>query len=164
MREIKLVKFDDNWKIYFQNEKELIEEFLSSEIINIHHIGSTAIPGILSKPIIDILVEVNSFNKIDEYTSNFCLLGYEEKGEFGIQRRHFFQKGNGNRTHHVHIFEKNDIEILKHIKFRDHLLNSKVKAFEYEALKIKLATKHRFDPDGYSDGKSIFIQSITSVY
>ena len=137
-----------------------IKNILGDEIINIFHIGSTAIPGIYAKPIIDILIEVNDIEKIDKYNDEFNKLGYVSKGEFGIEGRRFFLKGIYNRTHHLHIFETNNPEIRKHLNFRDYMISHSEMAEQYEKLKMELSIKFRYDNEGYCKGKEEFIRDI----
>lgn len=160
MRKIVLENYNKKWKALYLEEICLIKEFLSGELISNHHIGSTAIPEIKAKPVIDILLEVKSIQKLDDYNSYFENISYEVKGEYGIKGRRFFQKGGDERTHHVHIFEKGNPEIIRHIRFRDYMINNKQKALEYEKLKVELCQKYLNDPESYSNGKSEFIRLI----
>ncbi len=82
-----------------------------------YHIGSTAIPEIQSKPVIDILLEVLSLRELDKHTIKLEELGYEAKGDYGIEGRRFFQKGCHVRTHHIHAFETGNPEIKRHALF-----------------------------------------------
>ncbi|EOD00206.1 GrpB family protein [Caldisalinibacter kiritimatiensis] len=116
-------------------------------IIDVHHIESTAIPGIKAKPIIDILVVVSDIGEVDSYNCCMAELGYVAMGEYGIQRRRFFIKG-GNK------------EIERHINFRDYLINHPNEAKEYSQLKEKLAEKYTYDIDSYVRGKNKFINKI----
>ena len=125
-----------------------------------YHIGSTAIPGIMAKPVIDILLEVKSIDKIDELDKEFEGLGYEVKRDYGIEGRRFFQKGKNERTHHIHIFESGNTEIERHRLFVEFMQAHPGSAAEYEKLKLKLIKQHKGDPEKYSQGKLTFIQSI----
>jgi len=86
--------------------------------------------------------------------------GYEPLGEYGIKNRRFFQKGGDKRTHHIHIFQENDINVIRHIAFRDYLNYNKKRLKEYENLKIKLAKKFPYNVDLYCNGKDSFIKEI----
>jgi GrpB-like predicted nucleotidyltransferase (UPF0157 family) len=160
MRKLQLQNHNPHWKILYDQEITRIQSFLKDELIKAHHIGSTAIPNIKAKPTIDILLEVKSIERLDAYTTYFEALSYEAKGEFGIPGRRFYQKCGDNRTHHVHAFETNNPEILRHIRFRDYLINHPQIALQYQALKLKLIEQFPNDPQAYTKGKSDFIQSI----
>lgn len=87
-------------------------------------------------------------------------IGYEAKGEFGITGRRFFIKGGDKRTHHVHVFEKGDKEIARHLAFRDYMLAHPKEAQQYSQLKQTLAQKHLLDIQQYIEGKNDYLQKI----
>ena len=103
-RIIQVVAYDPKWPELFQIESEALAAVLGDEILRVHHIGSTAVPGLAAKPIIDILLEVKDVNTLDEYNAAMERLGYTARGEYGVPGRRFFLKGLHNRTHHVHAF------------------------------------------------------------
>lgn len=160
MRIIKLEEHNKKWSEDFEKEVGTIKAFLSENLIAAYHIGSTAIPGIRAKPVIDILLEVRSLNEIDKHNNKFEGIGYEAKGEYGIKGRKFFQKGKNERTHHIHIFESGNPEIERHKLFVEFMNAHPDKAAEYDKLKMKLLNKHKEEPDKYSQGKAVFIQSM----
>jgi len=134
---------------------------LGQEVMAIHHVGSTAIPNISAKPIIDILVEVHDIGKIDEFNGEMIKLGYQPKGEFGISGRRFFIKGDDStRTHHVHIFQTGDPKVERHLNFRDYMIAHPKAAQAYSRLKEKLAQKFPKDIEGYIEGKDGFIKEM----
>ena len=92
---------------------------LRGVVVALHHIGSTSIPGIFAKPIIDILLEVSDLEKLDKQSHALVALGYERLGEFGIVGRRYFRKNSasGIRTHHVHAFQTGNAEIERHLAF-----------------------------------------------
>jgi len=158
MRKVEVVKYDINWKNKFNIEKNILLKIFNKNIIKIYHIGSTSIKGLSSKPIIDILIEVKDLLKIDEKNDEMIKAGYEPLGEYGIKNRRFFQKGNNNRTHHVHIFQKKDYNIVRHLAFRDYLKYNHKRLKKYEDLKIKLAKQFQNDIESYCNGKDNFIK------
>ena len=105
VRRIEVVPHDPKWAQSFKAAAEKISAILDQVVVTIHHIASTAIPNISSKPVVDILVEVMNIARVDAFDSEFVKLGYKPKGEFGIPGRRFYIKGTEEfRTHHVHIF------------------------------------------------------------
>ena len=159
-RRVEVVSYNPNWKEMYKEESEKIKNILNDIIIDIHHIGSTAIPGIKAKPVIDILVEVEDIEEVDQYNHKMKELGYEVMGEYGIPKRRFFRKGGNNRTHHIHIFQVGNEEIERHINFKEYLIAHPDKAREYSKLKEKLANKYTYDVENYINGKSDFIKEI----
>ncbi|MCD3197518.1 GNAT family N-acetyltransferase [Clostridium botulinum C/D] len=159
-RIIEVVPYDEKWRKKFINESIKIRNIMRDEVINIYHIGSTAIPGIYAKPIIDILVEVKKIEIVDIYNDKMMELGYVPKGEFGIEKRRFFIKGLYKRTYHVHIFQSGNSEIQRHLKFRDYMISHLEDAKRYENLKKELALKFRYDIESYCKGKDDFIKAI----
>lgn len=162
MKKVEVVQPDPKWREAFEVESKRLADTLGENIIAIHHIGSTAIPNIYAKPIIDLLVEVKDLIKIDEQNAAMQLLGYQIMGEFGIPGRRFFRKENsdGIRTHHIHIFEVGSPQIKRHLAFRDYLIAHPEDAQQYSDLKRKLAQEYPTDIEGYMDGKDGFIKEI----
>jgi GrpB-like predicted nucleotidyltransferase (UPF0157 family) len=159
---IEVVPHDPGWADAFQSESCHVAAALGTSAAAIHHIGSTAIPGIFAKPVIDILVEATSINAIDECGSAMESLGYEVMGEFGIPGRRYFRKDdqNGVRTHQVHVFGSGSPHLARHTAFRDFMIAHPEEALAYSDLKRRLAIEHPFDAEGYMDGKDPFIRAI----
>ena len=159
---IYMVSHDPKWRQLFQQEAEQLTAVLGSSVAAVHHIGSTAIPTIYAKPIVDILLVVQDLAALDEKQPSMEALGYEALGEFGILGRRYFRRDNlfGERTHQVHVFENDSPQIKRHLAFRDYLINRPETAQEYSDLKRELAAKHPEDIELYMDGKDEFIQEI----
>ncbi len=157
---MKVVPYDPRWPEMFRAESIKIEQALGSNCRAIHHIGSTAIPGLSAKPIIDILPVVKDIVEVDAATKAMESLGYEAKGENGMAFRRFFQKGKEVRTHHVHVYEKEDPEIDRYLKFRDWMCSNKEAFQAYGALKLELASKFPQDIFQYCLGKDAFVAGI----
>ncbi len=160
-RKIILENYNPKWVTEYICEAKLIEKAIGDLFVSIHHIGSTSIPDICAKPIIDILVEVTDIGKVDERNSIMVELGYEPRGELGISGRRYFSKGeNENRSHHIHIFQKGSPHITRHLNFRDYLRCNTKLAKEYCRIKRDLAKQYPEDIESYTEGKSEFIQDI----
>ncbi|SHH73166.1 GrpB domain, predicted nucleotidyltransferase, UPF0157 family [Clostridium collagenovorans DSM 3089] len=160
LRVVEVVEYNPNWHIEFKEEAHKLRDILKDEIVEIHHIGSTSIPNMSAKPVIDILLEVRDINAIDYYNEKIQQIGYIPKGEYGIRNRRFFLKGENDRTHHIHAFETGDTEIKRHLNFRDYMINHPEEAEEYKNLKKDLAYKFKYDIDKYIEGKDAFIKNI----
>lgn len=159
-RVVEVVPYDTAWPAMFREEKKMMRRILKDEVLEIHHIGSTAIPGMYSKPTIDILVVVRKIEKVDDFNAPMSEIGYVAKGEFGIPGRRFFYKGSDRRSHHLHIFQEGSPEIDRHLRFRDFMISHPKEAAEYAQLKRGLASRFRSDIDSYCHGKDAFIKEI----
>jgi GrpB-like predicted nucleotidyltransferase (UPF0157 family) len=162
MRKVEVVPHTPKWREAFDIESKLIAAALGETVVAVHHIGSTAIPNIYAKPIIDFLVEVKDIIEVDGQSSSMELLGYEVMGEFGMSGRRYFRKNNqeGVRTHHIHTFDVSSEQVKRHLAFRDYMIANPKDAQRYSELKRRLAREHPTNIDGYMDGKDGFIREM----
>jgi len=160
-----VVPYNSNWPVEFARESAAVADALGESCLIVHHIGSTSIPGMHAKPIIDMLPVVRSIGVIDARSAEMKALGYEVMGEFGIRGRRYFRKDDaaGNRTRQVHTFEAGSPQIARHLAFRDFLRAHPDHASEYAALKQRLAAQYPSDIEGYMDGKEAFIKRIDAL-
>ena len=166
--EISIVPYDANWPRLFQEEKEHLLGCLPKELIKrIEHFGSTAVPGLWAKPIIDIFVEVTSLKQTKEKIVPVLeSQGYEyfwRPSLFKGQEFHaFFIKRNekGIRSHHIHMIESN-LEDTDELLFRDYLIGHTQTAAEYQLLKLSLAKLYPNDREAYTNAKTDFIVKVT---
>lgn len=161
MNTIQLVEHDPRWSGDFEHEATRIRRALGDSLIELHHIGSTSIPGIVAKPVIDMLGVARSLHELDEQAAQLVALGYQALGEFGIPGRRYFRKddADGTRTHQLHTFAVGAAEVHRHLSFRDFLREHPADAQAYASLKRTLA-RDAADMRAYSDGKSDFIREI----
>ena len=158
---ITVVEYDSLWGKKYEEESSLIKDILADNCIAIYHIGSTSVPGLAAKPIIDIMVAVRSLEKVDCVADAFSKIGYEYLGEFGISGRRYLRKGGDERTHQLHIFQMDDwSNIGRHLAFRNYMRTHEKERTEYAKLKIELAQKFPYDIDGYCDGKEDFVRKV----
>lgn len=161
VRKVEVVPHQDSWKDDFEKEAEHLRSLLGDEAAAVHHIGSTAIPGISAKPIIDLLVVVRRIEEIDAKTLEMSQAGYIPRGEYGIPGRRYFIKGDEDlHTHHIHMFEVDHPEVDRHLRFRDYMIAHPQEAQVYSCLKEDLARRYPADIEGYMDGKDAFIKDI----
>jgi len=162
MRRVEVVPHDPRWRDAFESEAQHVAAALGENVVAIHHIGSTAIPGIYAKPVVDLLVEVRDVAGADGRSSAMESLGYEVMGEYGIHGRRYFRKDTreGIRTHNVHAFEVGSAEVERHLAFRDYMIAHPLDAQRYSELKRRLAEEHPQSMDGYMDGKDGFIKEM----
>jgi GrpB-like predicted nucleotidyltransferase (UPF0157 family) len=160
-RKVDVVGYDRAWPAAFASEAEQIRGVLGSNRIAIHHMGSTAVPGLAAKPTIDLLIEVESLAVLDACNPTMLSLGYQAKGEHGIPGRRYFQRLEGDvHLFHVHAFKMGHPDILRHLNFRDYLRAHPDEARAYQALKLRLAAQFRYEPRCYTSGKTAFILAI----
>ncbi|UOQ44862.1 GrpB family protein [Halobacillus salinarum] len=158
---VRVVDYDRNWSELFHKEEKLIKNIFKDELLEIHHIGSTSVPNLKAKPIIDIMPVAENIENIDHYNDQMVEIGYEPLGEFGIAGRRYFRKGGENRTHQIHMFQSdNTHEIERHLAVRDYLTAHPEAAAEYGNLKARLAEKFPADIQGYMDGKDEFVKKL----
>lgn len=157
-----LAKHNPEWKSWYKDEKENI--LANSEgITAIHHYGSTAVPGIMSKPTVDILIEVKEDADLETLKQNIIGLGYNYM-TFGAPPSMMFVKGYtpqgfAKRVFHIHVYY---CGLQKELLFRDYLISHPITAKEYELLKTKLKKTFEFDRDKYTAAKTEFISAVTN--
>jgi GrpB-like predicted nucleotidyltransferase (UPF0157 family) len=160
VRLVEVVSYDNAWGAMFKEEKHKLSRALGDEVVEVHHIGSTAIPQMWAKPTIDILVVVRDIEKVDKHNRSMTAIGYAAMGEYGISGRRFFTKGQSSRTHHVHVFQEGSPQIERHLRFRDFMIAHPSEAARYAELKRELAERFKSDIDSYCEGKDAFIRDI----
>lgn len=159
---VKVVDYDPNWSKEFKAEKQRLLATFGDKILAIEHIGSTSIPGLAAKPIIDMIVAVKSFDDLPEFADRLQQLGYEYMPERMFSDRKFFPRGSREkRTHHLNLVLQDDPEQwTKPIAFRDYLRIHEAERNEYAKLKTTLAKQYADDRAVYTKLKDDFLQSI----
>ena len=153
---------DDKWKELFKKEKGTLKTVFGDKATDIQHIGSTAIPWIHSKPIIDIAISVKSFKTASDFFDKLKRLDYEYSEERSSSERYFLTKGNPVE-YHLSLVNPNTSYLKRQIEFRDYLINHPEIAKEYGSLKADLIKKYPSGKDEYSYGKSEFINRILKI-
>ncbi|MBZ5500294.1 MAG: GrpB family protein [Acidobacteriia bacterium] len=154
-----IVDYDLRWAAMFAEEKARILEALDGLDVAVEHVGSTSVPGLAAKPIIDIMVVVPDPATGEKTIAPLTVLGYDYHGELGIPGRFYFAKGRP-RKHHLHMYPRCHPEIARLLLFRDYLRANPDAAHEYAKLKRALAEKFRDDREAYTEAKNDFIRSI----
>lgn len=159
---VKLAPHNKKWVELFEKEKKILQKKLGDSVVDIQHIGSTAIPGIPAKPIIDISLGIHVMKDAKELIKPLKELGYELRPEFGgpnIQR--LFVKGpESKRTHYLHVMKFKGSIWNKDLLFRDYLRKYREQAKQYADLKRKLAKNFVDDRGRYTTAKAKFIHDI----
>ena len=156
---IRLVPYDPTWPAQFSKERKLLEEALGDLVVGgIHHVGSTAVPGLEAKPVVDVLVGVRSLETGRACFGPLALLSYVH-APYRTAEMHWFCKPHpSRRTHHLHVVPFDSRRFRDELAFRDHLIGHPDDAAAYASLKRRLAKQFRHNRDRYSDAKSQFIE------
>lgn len=158
---IEVVEYRAAWPRIFEREAAAILSACRPWITDVHHIGSTSVPGLAAKPILDVLPVAAGPAEGQEAVAPMTALGYRYRGENGIAGRFYFDRVVDGRTvMHVHMFPAGHPEVRRHLVFRDHLWTNRDAAREYERLKRELATRYRDDRRAYTESKAAFITSV----
>ena len=163
MDDVVIVDYDPCWPDLFVQEAEKLRVVLGAEQVTaIEHFGSTAVPGLAAKPIIDLLIGARSLDEARRAVPALAELGYAFWHDNPDTDRLFFVKGlppNGPRTHHLHIVEP-DNTLWERLLFRDYLRTHPEEAQRYSALKCELAARFPTDREGYTQAKTDYIQQV----
>ncbi len=156
---IRLSEYQMIWRAMYEHEVQLLQKLFAEDIIKFEHFGSTAVPGMLAKPVIDIICIVEDIKKIDCYNDRLRFLGYEAAGEWGIAGRRLFRKGGDERTHHLHVYQDGNPHIDRHVIFRDYLIAHREEAEKYSNFKKTLEKKYDSTTE-YSAAKKAFVSEM----
>lgn len=160
-KKVELISYKPIWKKLYKKEEKLLLKTLGKDVLDIQHVGSTSVPGVKSKLIIDIAVGIKSLKIGARFIGPLKKLNYECMGNAGVRGRLFFAKGSKkNRTHYLHVEKLNSRNWINHIIFRDYLREHKKAVKGYNKLKERLAKEFRNDRDQYTAKKGIFIKKI----
>jgi GrpB-like predicted nucleotidyltransferase (UPF0157 family) len=161
-RRVEVVPYNPEWEMLFEKEKQVLESIFKPADVEIYHIGSTSVPGLSAKPIIDIMLAADSLEQVEKATPDLDAAAYEAKGENGIPGRRYFQKHdeNGIRKVHLHSYEKGSYQLYRHLVFRDYLRAHPREASKYAAVKEIAAQKYEYDIESYIAEKSPIVKEL----
>ena len=158
---VQLAAYDSNWPALFEAERLLLESALEPWLVgSIEHIGSTAVPGLIAKPVIDIMAGIRDLEAALPARDAASALGYMY---FPYRQRemHWFCKPSpAYRTHHLHLVPVDSSLWRERLAFRDYLRSSPETAMAYAELKRDLAVRYEFDREAYTGGKSDFVKVV----
>lgn len=157
---VQLVPYQKVWRELFLEEHTHLKALLGDGVVDIQHIGSTSIPGMTAKPMLDIGVAVENFEEAFALIAPLERIGYNYRGEYGISRRHSFIRGTAEvRTHHLHMVEVHSENWKNTLFFRDYLRAHPGVAKRYRTLKEELVQNPN-NREAYIKGKHAFIRNI----
>ncbi|NHI82732.1 MAG: GrpB family protein [Candidatus Thorarchaeota archaeon] len=157
-------EYNPNWVSWFQRLCVFLEPILGQSFIRIEHIGSTAIPDMVAKPIIDLDIVIREYD-FESVKLNLEAAGYEHQGDLGITGREAFVLLDRNlekqlSPHHLYVCDQNSDELHRHLAFRNYLRVHKTEAKAYSDIKLKLVKQHNRNRELYMRGKDQLIQAI----
>ncbi len=161
-RAVELVPHDQRWAARAASEGQRLAKMLGETLVAVHHVGSTAIPGILAKPIIDLIPEVRTLDALDSSAGLLEDAGYVYRGEFGIPGRRYCtcdDPATGKRVIQLHCFASGHPEIARMLAFRDHLRRNPDRAQAYEREKQRCRDLHPGDTMIYAEAKTEWIRA-----
>jgi GrpB-like predicted nucleotidyltransferase (UPF0157 family) len=151
---------DDAWSRVFEEIAGPVRAAIAGLAAEVEHVGSTSVPGLAAKPIVDVDVVVAAREDVPEAIERLRSLGYVYQGDKGIRGREAFLWPPAARPHHVYVVVRGNEPHRNHVDFRDHLRAHPQVAAEYAALKKTLAARHADDPLAYQDGKTAFVTRV----
>ncbi|MHC4552772.1 MAG: GrpB family protein [Planctomycetota bacterium] len=158
-----MTAYNPEWPGVFEREKQRLLTALLPVVPTIEHIGSTAVPGLIAKPIIDIMIGLADFSAADSLVPTIQSHGYEYFPQYEdiMPYRRFFKKTDGDTvTHHIHMVRIESDFWIRHLLFRDFLTNHTQATADYAALKSQLAHQDWNHTNDYADAKTDFIRAI----
>ncbi|WP_144614117.1 GrpB family protein [Bacillus cereus] len=166
---ITIKEYNIKWESEFNKLQTIINDAMEELVLSVEHVGSTAVKGLVSKPILDIAIVIEEYEIFPEVVKSLETIGYYHQGDWSFKGREAFGRKdafvpwNGESTvwmeHHLYVCDKNSEELRKHIAFRDYLREHGDVAVEYGRLKKELARESK-NRASYSEGKTAFITNI----
>src|SRR5881227_777859 len=158
---VRIDSYDRNWPVRFEEERQVLEETLGNSVTGgIHHVGSTAVPGLDAKPVIDILVGVDDLESSRAYIEPLAQVGYMYSPYRRDEMLWFCKPDPAHRTHHLHLVPTGSPRFEAELAFRDYLREHPDVGAQYAALKRQLATRFEHDRDAYAQAKGDFIRCV----
>jgi len=169
-RKVELVEYNPKWPQFFSELSRVISTAMGDLALRIEHVGSTSVPGLAAKPIIDLDAVIASRQLLPEAIHRLAGLEYVHKGDQGIRGREAFARqdedtpkdGTGRKwpVHHLYVCAQDNAELARHVAFRDYLRSNPAAALAYAKLKRQLAQQFPYDVDAYCEAKTDFVNGI----
>lgn len=161
---IRVVDYNPEWPDWFSRLRERVWPSVRDIAVAVEHVGSTAVPGLAAKPVIDLDIVIPSRSELPLMVERLGRLGYEHRGNLEVPDREAFSTSENQPAHHLYVCPRNSVALRNHITFRDHLRAHPSDAVAYSSLKKQLAERYPHDMDSYVEGKTDFILSILAQY
>ena len=161
---LELVEYRPAWARAYAEEAQRILAACRPQVVAVEHVGSTAIPGLLAKPILDLMPGLVGWEEGEAIVGRMIALGYEYRGENGIPGRRYFVLRQGERTLvHAHAFAIGGENWRRQLAFRDYLRSHPREAARYAALKRRLAEQYSDDRAGYTGAKGAYVRRVEAL-
>ncbi len=159
-RRIVVVDYDPSWAVTFEQLRSRIWPAVADVALAIEHVGSTAVPGLAAKPIVDMTLVVPAADDMPAVANRLGGLGYLDRGNLGIEGREAFDAADGQPAHNLYVCARDAVALANHLTLRHYLRHHAERAREYGALKKRLAERFPYDIDRYVEGKTGFIVDV----
>jgi GrpB-like predicted nucleotidyltransferase (UPF0157 family) len=156
---IRVIDYDVNWPLRFRTLEACLCSLLGAQVVRVEHIGSTSVPGLAAKPVLDVDVVVRVATDLQPSIAQLEKGGYLHEGDLGVPGREVLRRPPGSERHHLYVLVDGSRELRRHLAFRDALRADQALREEYAALKRALAQRFRDDRRAYTSGKSDFIEA-----
>ena len=153
-KKVEVVGYDPIWPRVYEELRTFLWPAVADVAVAIEHVGSTAVPGLAAKPIIDIDIVVDAEEKVSTCITRLADLGYEHRGDLGIRGREAFRQPSEKPRHHLYLCVSGGLALANHLAVRDYLRTHPSEARAYGAKKIELAAKFPTNIDGYMSAKT----------
>lgn len=157
---ITVVDYDPRWPALFETLRAEVAGVLGDLALAIEHVGSTAVPGLAAKPIIDIDVLLRSASELSVCIERLAGIGYKHRGDLGVPEREAFAAPPGRPAHHLYVCPPESREFRRHVAVRDYLRTHPSDASAYGELKRSLAVRYRDERSAYNDAKKEFVEAL----
>ena len=157
---VKIDRYSGKWQVQFNQEQRRLHRTFGNRRHLLEHIGSTSVPGLAAKPIVDMALMIPSLRRLPLWIRDLEKAGYTYKGEYGLTDRHFFTLGNPVTTHHLHLVARGSEHWTRWMLFRDYLRAHPAEAEQYNAVKKNLARKFAKNRAAYTHAKTPFINRL----
>lgn len=157
--QVRLTPYRLEWSLAFVREVNILTPLFTPTTVTFEHFGSTSVPGMMAKPVIDMMGIVADIRVAEEREDSLRVLGYEAGGEWGIAGRRLFRKGGDDRTHHLHFYAADNPEIYRHLALRDYLRTHPDEVLCYSRHKQRWADQYPETRD-YSRAKHDFVAAL----
>jgi GrpB-like predicted nucleotidyltransferase (UPF0157 family) len=160
---VHIADYDPQWPATFRQIRDQITAALGPLALRIEHVGSTAVPGLAAKPIIDLDVVIATRSDLPAVTANLRPLGYQPEGDLRVAGREAFTTPPGAPPHHLYVCTADNPALVRHLALRDYLRTHPDTARAYAQLKRSLADRYRNDRTAYTEAKTTFIEQVLAT-
>lgn len=160
MKPVRVVAYDPEWPRIFERIRSYVWPAVRDIAIDVEHVGSTSVPGLSAKPVIDACIVVHSSREVPACIERLAGIDYVHRGNLGVPEREAFRRPDHLPRHHLYLSPRESLSLKNHLGFRDYLRSHPDTALEYGELKASLARRFPEDIDRYIVGKTDFVLRI----